>query len=245
MVSLLERAHEVYEEELWKGGRGLDYLRVNRGLTDETISLFGLGYTGQTHGFIQEKLGREFSIDQLAEERLVFMAEDGSTHDGFRDRVIIPVHYVDGNLAGLAGRCIDENVVAKYLNTPSFRNLSGVEIFMGLHLSFLETRRKGALYLFEGYFDVMSAYQSGLVNVAALNGSMLTRESVSFLTSLLPRVTIKVCGDGDEAGIDLARDMKERLGAERMYEFYHVVEGYDPDEALRAGMTIDEMLVRV
>ena len=184
---------------------GLSYFRQQRGLTDATIRLFGLGFCparGDRMSRDAQAAGykREFLLSTgLSLER----ESDGSLYDRFRDRVIFPVHNISGRIVAFGGRTLrTDKTVAKYQNSPESEVYSKKRELYGLYFAKKAIQQRGYAILVEGYFDVISMYQAGVQNVVASSGTSLTTEQIRLLKRFTRNIT--VIYDGDAAGIHAA-----------------------------------------
>ena len=185
-----------------EGRPALDYLR-QRGLTEETIRRFGLGYSGAGRGAIAADLARE-SVEprQLVEAGLMKQAEDGRLVDLFYGRVMFPIRDPRGRVISFGGRIMGEGQ-PKYLNGPETALFSKRRTLYGLDLAKPDlAKRSGAdkqqgLIVVEGYMDVIALSQAGFPAVAPL-GTAITAEQVELIWQYHGRPIF--CFDGDAAG---------------------------------------------
>jgi DNA primase len=221
-----------------EGRMALDYLR-KRGLRDETISRFGLGYSGAGRGGLAAELGRAgVEPRQLVESGLMKQSEDGRMVDLFFDRVMFPIRDPRGRVISFGGRIMGEGQ-PKYLNGPETALFSKRRTLYGLDLAKLDLAKSGkrvgsgarqGLMVVEGYMDVIALSQAGLPAVAPL-GTAITAEQMDALWQQDARPVF--CFDGDAAGrragrraIGLALPL---LTPERSLGIVVLPEGEDPD----------------
>jgi DNA primase catalytic core len=194
-----------------QGKPGLDYFR-GRGLTEETIAKFRLGYSpeGWT-GLVNTAMRLGVSSEALSEAGLIKQRQDSSPYDAFRGRVMFPIIDATGG-GGSGGRVIafggrilvekrDEagNVVeAKYLNSPDTRLFNKSESLYGLNLARQQIIRTRTAVVVEGYMDVIACHQAGVSNVIATLGTALTPEHARILKNYAQ--TIVLVFDSDDAG---------------------------------------------
>jgi DNA primase len=236
-----------------EGRPALDYLR-RRGLGDETIARFGLGYSGSGRGALAVELARAgVEPRQLAEAGLIKQAEDGRMVDLFFGRVMFPIRDPRGRVISFGGRIMGDGQ-PKYLNGPETALFSKRRTLYGLDLARLDLaksmKQNGAggrqgLVVVEGYMDVIALSQAGLPAVAPL-GTAITAEQMDALWQQDARPVF--CFDGDAAGrragrraIGLALPL---LTPERSLGIVVLPEGEDPDTVVgrrgRQGMA-DEL----
>ena len=154
-----------------RGQKGLAYLK-NRGITDETIKRFGLGYADiyndDLYRFLKSK---GYSDEELKDSALVTIDERRGGSDKFWNRVMFPIMDVNNRVIGFGGRVMGDGS-PKYLNSKETtlfdksRNLYG--------LNFARSSRKKEIILCEGYMDVISMHQAGFTNAVAALGTAFT-----------------------------------------------------------------------
>ncbi|GGL67423.1 DNA primase [Deinococcus aerolatus] len=225
-------------------GPALDYLR-RRGLTDETIAAFELGYAPDGwDGLLKHARTKGLSERQLLEAGLLTEnAENGRVYDRFRGRVMFPIRDHLGRLVGFGGRVLDDTK-PKYLNTPETDAFRKGEVLYGLDkaragLGKLETgKAEGGdsdLIVVEGYMDVITMHQHGFTGAVASLGTALTAEHATLLERLGAR-SISLMFDHDEAGLKaMLRGLDQVLGAKFRVRATSVPSGKDPADALLAG----------
>jgi DNA primase len=237
-----------------EGRPALDYLR-KRGLTEDTIRRFGLGYSGAGRGALAADLARD-GIEQLqlVEAGLMKQAEDGRMVDLFYGRVMFPIRDPRGRAISFGGRIMNDGQ-PKYLNGPETALFSKRRTLYGLDLAKLELakarkpatsdgKRQG-LVVVEGYMDVIALAQAGFPAVAPL-GTALTSEQLDALWQQDERPVF--CFDGDSAGRKAGRRViglaLPLLTPERSLGVVVLPEGEDPDTVVgrrgRQGMA-DEL----
>jgi DNA primase len=211
---ILDLATKWYEKNLWEG-RGkeniLNYLR-NRGLTDETIKKFRLGYAPDGwRNMLEFLLKRNFKIEEIAKTGLLvekdFMGEASNArhYDRFRDRIMFPVQDIMGRVVGFSARVAPggDEKNAKYINTPQSELYDKSNVLYGLHLAKTEIKKKDDAILVEGNTDVIASHQAGLPNTIAVSGTALTAEQIK----IIKRYTnnLKMAFDMDLAGQSAAK----------------------------------------
>ncbi|MBP0444926.1 DNA primase [Roseomonas sp. SSH11] len=221
-----------------EGREGLDYLK-RRGLTDETIARFGLGWSGTGRGVLAEAL-KPLGIEprQLAEAGLSRPVEgrEGVFNDFFYNRVMFPIRDKRGRIVSFGGRILGDGQ-PKYLNGPETDVFSKRRTLYGLDLAREAVfRGKARLIVAEGYMDVIALHQAGFEGAVAPLGTALTPEQMEEIWRVSPEPVL--CLDADAAGLRAASRTAEMvmplLGTERTLRFATVEGGKDPDELIRA-----------
>src|SRR5690606_33231044 len=183
------------------GKIGLDYL-VERGITEEAIDTFKLGYAPNTKDFIATFLEKKgFHKQLLVKYGLLNMNQENDTvSDRFRGRVIFPIRNHLGKTVAFGARALEKNQEPKYLNSPESDLFQKGKLLYNFDLAKKHIRKISEALLFEGYMDVISAYQAGVENVVATMGTALTETQAKLLKRYVD--TVILCYDGDRAGIE-------------------------------------------
>ena len=188
-----------YQLRTEKGAAGYQYL-TGRGLSDDTIRKFGLGYSDKYgSGLYRYLKTKEYSDERLRDSGLFNVDERHGMYDKFWNRVIFPIMDVNNRVIGFGGRVMGDGK-PKYLNSPETRIFDKSRNLYGLNEA--RRSRKNYIILCEGYMDVIAMHQAGFTNAVASLGTALT----SGHASLLKRYTSEVLllYDSDEAGVRAA-----------------------------------------
>mgnify|MGYP005845961965 CR=1 FL=1 len=198
-VNKLAANYFYYQLKQPQGKAGYEYFKEKRGLTDETILRFGLGYSNKTsddlYRFLREK-GYEDSF--LKETGLVTVEERGG-RDKFWNRVMFPIMDVNNRVIGFGGRVMGEGE-PKYLNSPETRLFDKSRSLYGLN--YARTTREKFMLICEGYLDVISLHQAGFTNVVASLGTAFTSQHAGILKRYTDQVILTY--DSDGAGVKAA-----------------------------------------
>lgn len=227
----------LYNDEMGRA-IGLSYFH-QRGLSDEIIKTFGLGYCLDEWGnFTNHARKNGYSDQSLEKTGLTIFKEDGKSYDRFRGRVMFPIFSISGRVLGFSGRVLSkEKQAAKYVNSPDSEIYNKSQILYGLYQAKNAISRANKCYLVEGNVDVVSMHQSGVCNTVASCGTSLTMDQIRLIKRYTPNVTVLY--DGDSAGIKAALRAVNLLFEEGMH--VRVVlfpDGEDPDSyAQKYGST--------
>ncbi|MCQ2295645.1 MAG: DNA primase [Bacteroidales bacterium] len=227
----------LYNDEMGSA-IGLSYFH-QRGLSDEIIKSFGLGYClDEWSNFTNHARKNGYSDTVLEKTGLTIFKEDGKSYDRFRGRVMFPIYSISGRVLGFSGRVLSkEKQAAKYVNSPDSDIYSKSHILYGLYQAKHAIDKAKKCYLVEGNVDVVSMHQSGVCNTVASCGTSLTVEQIRLIKRYTPNVTVLY--DGDKAGINAAIKAVNLLFGEGMH--VRVVlfpDGEDPDSyAQKYGST--------
>lgn len=181
-----------------KDGKEAHEYLLNRGLTEETIDKFQLGFAPLSDDFTVSFLEKKgFHRQMLAKSGLVTISDDDKARDRFRGRVIFPIRNHIGKIVAFGGRTITGQD-AKYLNSPESGLFQKSRLLFNFDLAKPNIRKSNAAVLCEGYMDAITCYQAGVGNAVATLGTALTE----FQARLLRRYadTVIICYDGDAAG---------------------------------------------
>ncbi len=178
---------------------GLSYFK-ERGFTTETIKKFELGYAlDEWTAFTDTALEKKYSLEFLEKTGLTIVNDDRK-FDRFKGRVLFPIHSMSGRVLGFGGRTLlKDKKVAKYLNSPESEIYHKSKILYGIYQAKQSIAQNDNCYLVEGYTDVITLHQSGIVNVVASSGTALTSDQIRLINRLTPNITVLF--DGDAAGI--------------------------------------------
>ena len=232
---VLEAAGKIYQRWLFEpeGAAALDYLR-KRGLSDETIRRFGLGWSGEGRGALAAALrGQNIKPDQLIEAGLMKQGDRGPV-DMFFSRVMFPISDRRGAKISFGGRIMGDGQ-PKYVNGPETAVFSKRRSLYGLNFAREAVRKGAALIVVEGYMDVIALAQAGFGGAVAPLGTALTEEHLAEIWRLSPEPVISF--DADAAGrraalktVDLALGA---LSPEHSLKFLRLPEKDDPDSLIR------------
>ena len=187
----------------------LKYL-LDRGLTNDTINFFNLGFC-ENSKLIQDQLLKDgFTSEELVNSGL-FYKKDGTNElvNRFKNRIIFPIQNYYNNFIGCGGRAVLNNALAKYINSPETNYFKkGFNLF-NLNHARKESSNTNTLILVEGYMDVVSLYNKGIKNVAASLGTAITTAQINLAWKNFDKIII--CFDGDQSGIDASYRAAERV----------------------------------
>lgn len=216
-------------------GPALDYLK-RRGLTDQTIDAFELGYAPDGwDGLLKLARTKGIAEKQLLDAGLIIEnPESGRVYDRFRARVMFPIRDHLGRLVGFGGRVLDDSK-PKYLNTPETEAFKKGELLYGLDKARSGLSGGAELIVVEGYMDVITMHQHGFTGAVASLGTALTAEHATLLERLGAQ-GITLMFDHDEAGLKATLSgLDQVLGAKFRVRATSVPSGKDPADALLAG----------
>ena len=213
-----------------QGKRGMQYF-VNRGLSQDTLKKFGLGYSNKFSDDLYQYLRKQGYEDSILKDSgVVSIDERRGGHDKFWNRIMFPIMDANNRVIGFGGRVMGEGE-PKYLNSPETPVFDKSRNLYGLHLA--KSSRKPYILLCEGYMDVIALHQAGFDNAVASLGTAFTPGHAN----LLKRYTKEVyCTfDSDGAGIKAAlRAIPILKEAGITAKIVNMKPYKDPDELIRA-----------
>lgn len=178
---------------------GLSYFK-ERGLIGDTIELFKLGYCPSASSeFTQAALQAGYNKELL--QNLGLTTAQGN--DQYRGRIIFPIHSITGKVLGFGARTLSaDKKIPKYINSPETEIYVKSKIVYGIFQARKAIADKDECFLVEGYMDVISMHQAGVINTVASSGTSLTQDQVKLIKRYTSNLTIIY--DGDPAGVKAA-----------------------------------------
>jgi len=228
LYDICEFAAKFFEAQLQKSSSGKlakDYL-INRGLTEETIKKWRLGFAPDTwHGLSDFLVGKGYTREEIVNAGLAIKKEstdnameenkkNQETYDRFRGRIMFPIFDLNSLVIGFGGRVFGKTAqdpnAAKYINTPNTLLYDKSKVLYGLDKAKIEIRKKDFCILVEGYMDVLMSHQAGFENTVAASGTALTPYQLNILKrysdNLVLGFDMDIAGNkATERGIDLAQ----------------------------------------
>ena len=234
-AALLEEITKIYESQLNQSSEVKQYL-TKRGINEKSIKKFRIGYSPDSWNFLSSpKLLKRFSEKKLFDAGLIVKNEKGNIYDRFRGRIIFPIKSSSNKIIAFGGRNIDEQL-PKYINSPETITFNKSHCLYGLSETYEARNKNAAMYLCEGYLDVISLAQIGIMPSVATLGTALTESHVKQIIQRTPKVVF--CFDGDEAGkkaslrtVDIVLGF---AGGLTEFSFLFLPKGQDPDSLVQA-----------
>ena len=237
LFSVSDFAQKYFADLLYndEAGRaiGLSYF-YERGLSDNIIKRFGLGYClDDWENFTRHAISNGYSENVLEKTGLTIFKDDGKRYDRFRGRVMFPVFSVSGKVLGFSGRVLSsEKQAAKYVNSPESEIYNKSKTLYGIYQAKGAIAKLDLCYLVEGNIDVITLHQAGIENTVASSGTSLTLEQIKLIHRYTKNITVLY--DGDSAGIKAALRAVNMLLEEGMsVRVVLFPDGDDPDSYTR------------
>lgn len=237
LFQVLEAATVYFEKQLSLSKTTLDYIH-SRGVTDETIKKFRIGFAPDDWRLLRDALIKQGFKDDLIEKAGLTKKTEKGFYDRFRNRVIFPITDASGRTIAFSGRALmsDEHT-PKYLNSPETPVFKKSAALFGIQFAKTEIRKRNYTILVEGQFDLVLLHQYGFTNAVASSGTAVTESDAGAptLLSTLSRFSnnLMLCFDGDKAGITASvRTAKIALPLGMDVKVAKLPFGLDPADAL-------------
>ncbi|MEX1630277.1 DNA primase [Enterococcus sp. C11] len=241
LLQLHSKAAELYHHILVNtkiGEPALNYL-LERGLTQELVETFQIGFAPQKRDFLSQVFKNEQLDETLFEPSGLFVQRDNGTFlDRFYQRIMFPINDPQGNVIAFSGRLLKTadfpgDEMPKYLNSPETTLFNKRETLFNFDKARKEIRKENTVLLFEGFMDVIAAWQSGVKSGVASMGTSLTNEQIRRLERVAKEVVI--CYDGDNAGVQATNRAIQLLQGNSHFDLsiVSIPEKLDPDEYVR------------
>ncbi len=236
LIGLNEEAVSLFNHILLNtkiGEPALKYLR-DRGVNDKTISQFKLGYAPNQRLLKQFFDQKKVDYQLLRKSGLFAEDQQGNLHDRFVDRVMFPIRDPNGHTVGFSGRLLgaQENM-PKYLNSPETETFNKSKILFNLDFARPNIRKNEPAILFEGFMDVITAFQNGIKTGIASMGTSLTEDQVYDIKRITNQIV--VCYDGDTPGQKAIKRAIDIFSPKKGFDVKIVVipDNLDPDDFIK------------
>lgn len=214
------------------GAEVVKYLK-NRGITEQYIKAFGLGYSPNSTGLIKHLSGKgHTSADIIAAGTAV--KKDGKLFDPLGGRLIVPIINSLGDVIAFGGRDMQGTSLAKYKNTAETEVFTKSKQLYALNLVKKSRQYKKGIIVVEGYMDAIALHQAGFPYAVASMGTSLTKEQAKLIKRFTDDAII--CYDGDNAGqAATIRGLDILYNAGLSVRVISMPENIDPDEYIKAN----------
>lgn len=237
-IGLIYELHDIalnyYQKSIFKdeGRKALEYL-LSRGFDESVVEKFGVGYAPDRWDGLFSMLDlAKFTPTILKKSGLFILNDKGIFYDRFRDRIMFPIYNLSGRVVAFAGRALNPEADAKYMNSPETPIYFKSRTLFGLNWSKDSIRKTGFVVIVEGYTDFMRVYEAGYRNVVAVSGTAFNENHARVLKRFTSKVVL--CYDGDEAGRKAAISAGYFLLREEFdVRVVELPEGDDPDSFIR------------
>lgn len=248
LYEILAIAAQFYQHALRQpqGQLALNYLLVERQISQETIQHFGLGYAPAGWETLYRYLveHKHYPVQLLEQAGLIRRRQSGDGYyDYFRDRLMIPIHDIQGRMIGFGGRTLGEEQ-PKYLNSPETELFSKGKTLFALDKAKSAISQEDMGVVVEGYFDAIALHAAGITNVVASLGTALSLEQVRQLLRYTESKQLVLNFDADSAGTQAAERAIGEIAdfayrGEVQLRILNLPEGKDADEYLHTYTSED------
>lgn len=197
---VLEQVQNWYAKNLDSHSISLAYLR-KRGITQQSIETFGIGYVGASHTLMNFLSQNMLSLPNAQEAGVVAERDGGGFYARLTERITFPIYSASGAIVGFGGRTIT-NHPAKYINSPQTKMFNKSRLLYGYAKAKESIYKNKKLIVCEGYLDVIMFHQAGFCEAVATLGTALTQEHLPLLRKGEPHIILAY--DGDKAGVAAA-----------------------------------------
>lgn len=250
-LSMREQLYEIlavtaafYQHALRQsqGQHALEYLRSQRRLNEETIQQFQLGYAPSGWETLYRYLvqDKHYPVQLIESAGLIRRRQPGDGYyDYFRDRLIIPIHDIQGRVIGFGGRTLT-NDQPKYLNSPETELFNKGKTLFALDKARDAIAKQDRGVVVEGYFDAIALYAAGITNAVASLGTALSLDQVRQLLRYTESKQIVINFDADAAGTTAAERAIREIAdlayrGEVQLRILNIPDGKDADEFLKSS----------
>lgn len=198
--TILEKACLIYQSYLQKSIPAQEYL-LQRGLTNQTINQFRIGYIPDEWNILYTELKKDFEEKDILESGLVIKNENGRVYDRFRGRIMFPIFDSNGKVIAFTGRVFvtEQKDTPKYVNSPETQLFSKSHTLYGLNFAKQAIRKHNFVILVEGQMDVIMSHQMGYSNTVASSGTAFTQDQLQMISKITQNLLLAF--DSDSAGL--------------------------------------------
>ena len=206
LYEIYELANKFYQNNIntKDGQKAKEYLK-NRGITDEIIKEFEIGLSLDNMDSLTKVLTKKgydlYTLDKIG--------LSSNNHDLFINRIMVPIHDINGKTVAFSGRVYNKQSDHKYVNTKETEIFKKGNLLFNYYRCKEEARRNKYVIIMEGYMDVFRAFSIGVKNVVAIMGTALTEEQTNLIKKLSNNVYL--CLDGDDPGQKATLSVGEQL----------------------------------
>lgn len=217
------------------GSKAIEYLKFRK-ITDESISLFELGYAPNNNALQEHLKKKGFSVDILLKTGVFNKSKYGNELvNRYSSRLIFPIFDVSNRCVGFGGRILEKSDIAKYINSPETAVFTKSHHLYGYSVA--RKKRASEIILTEGYLDVISMHQAGFSGAVAPLGTSISETQIGMCWKMCDTPVISL--DGDIAGVKASYRWLDRiltvLQPGKSFKFAQLPQGTDPDILISEG----------
>jgi DNA primase len=214
ILQILEEASSYYHNFLlnkttYEAILALKYL-YTRGIDDKIIKEFKIGFCNSDKYFLRKKLlTHGYSLYDLQISGVIGKLYENTYFEYMTNRLVFPIVNIHGQVIAFGGRALNDEMLAKYINTPETIVYSKSKNLYGLFQSLPSISKKRTIIIVEGYIDVLALHQSQICNTVAVLGSTFTKEYAKLIARYAHNVILMF--DPDHAGEQTTQRALENL----------------------------------
>jgi DNA primase len=240
LLALHQQAAEWFHQRLLedKSAKAAQNYLKNRGLNREIAERWKIGYAPDSFKAFREwAAAQDYRPEEIVQSGMVSQRDsenpESDFYDRFRDRIMFPICNDLGEVIAFSGRVLStEAQPAKYVNSPETPIFRKGDVLFGLHKSKRALIDKKSAIVLEGQIDLITAFEAGVQNVVAPQGTAFTEKQARTLKRFAEEVVL--CFDADAAGRKAAeRSLPALLGLDLGIRVIELPQGEDPDSLIR------------
>jgi DNA primase len=238
-------AAKYFMKVLWDsnaGAEALSYLK-KRGLSDQTIKNWMLGFAPEDFHYLENYLAKTFDKKDIESAGMIIKSDRGGYFDRFHDRVMFPIINLHGQVVGFTGRILhDKPNTGKYVNSPETPIYNKSNVIYGLYQGKNAIRKGDRAIVVEGNMDVIACHQVGSNQAVATSGTAMTSDQLMILQRFTNSLVFAF--DSDAAGSTATkRALELALNQGFNVKIASLGTAKDPDELIKKGIGLWEKAI--
>lgn len=238
LYEINQQSAKYFAKVLWESNAGkeaLEYLR-KRGLTDQTIKNWMLGFAPDDFHYLENYLTKAYDKKDIEQAGMIIKSDRGDYFDRFHDRVMFPIINLHGQVVGFTGRLLhDKPNTGKYVNSPETPIYNKSQVIYGLYQGKNLIRKEDRAIVVEGNMDVIACHQVGFTQTVASSGTALTDQQLFILQRFTNNLIFAF--DSDVAGSTATkRALELALNQGFNVRIANLGAYKDPDELIKRGI---------
>ena len=222
-------AYKFYQNNLnTVYGKDAKKYLLNRKIDEDVIKNFNIGLSLSDSELCNALKAKGFKDDDIVSSGVA--SQNGNNiYDIYKNRIMFPLYYLEGNVVGFSGRIYNQKSESKYINTKETEIFKKGELLYNYHIAKKEARKEKNIIVVEGFMDVIRLSTIGIVNVVATMGTAVTKHQLNLIQKLAPNITLMF--DGDKAGEKATNAFIELAnGNDSNIKVVRLEDNLDPDE---------------
>ena len=219
---------------LEKDSKPLSYLK-KRGISNQTVKEFNIGFVPKNSDYFN-KISKKYSEEEILHTGLFYKNEKYNRYvNRFHSRIIFPIKNIVGDIIAFGGRILENNNIAKYINSPETEFYKKGKHVFNLEKAKSSPKKNEEVIIVEGYMDVISIYSSGIKNVVSNSGTALTESQINLIWKFFSNPIVCMDGDvsGQKASLRIAESLLPYIKENNKIGFVSMTRGLDPDDFIK------------